>query len=303
MTEKMIDDSSFEVLQQATPQCSGDDLFQSQVLGILHNLKEDFQHMSDRVAKLEDHRVQSAFQDETQSVNEPSRPQEDGEPAMQSTPWADVDPNEKPDFSFIPSWDEEEEDDQKTTGVRLFKTSEKTEAFLKQSLTTTAPNQQRRQWREKIGAPNTPFTACPSMDKLLKSRLSASAKTWDRTLAKHQALMLDAVGPITHILEEAAKGQLTPKTAVEAAQTALKLLGNASMQVNRKRRRCAIESLNPSLMDLADEDDLYKNSAPQLFGEGFFKKEKERDKELQCLNQATGRQTNFRGPQRPTKFF
>ena len=115
--------------------------------------------MSDRVAKLEDHRVQSAFQDETQSVNEPSRPQDDGEPAVQSTPWADVDPNEKPDFSFIPSWDEEEEDDQRTTGVRLFKTSEKTEAFLKQSFTTAAPNQQCRQWREKIGAPNTPFTA------------------------------------------------------------------------------------------------------------------------------------------------
>ena len=64
----------------------------------------------------------------------------------------------------------------------------------------------------------------------MKSRLSASAKTRDRTLAKHQVFMLDAVG----------EGQLTPKTAVEAAQTALKLLGNASMQVNRERGRCAI---------------------------------------------------------------
>ena len=35
MMEKMIDDSSFEVLQPTTPQRSGDDLFQSQVLGIL----------------------------------------------------------------------------------------------------------------------------------------------------------------------------------------------------------------------------------------------------------------------------
>ena len=217
--------------------------------------------MSDHVAMLEDQQVHSAFQDETQSVNKPSRPQEDGEPAIHSTPWADVDPNKKPDFSFIPSWDEEAEDDQKTTGVKLFKTSKKTEAFVKQSFTTTDPNQQCRQWREKIGAPNTPFTACPSM----KSCLSASAKTWDRTLAKHHALMLDAVGPITHILEEAAKGQLTPKTAVEAAQTALKLLGNALMQVNQECRRCAIESLNPSLMDLADEDDLFKLFSSSAF--------------------------------------
>ena len=99
MTEKMIDDSSFEVLRPATPRHSGDDLFQSQVLSILHNLKEDFQNMSDRVTKLEDHRAQSTLSDETQSVNsKPSKPQEDGEPAVHSTPWADVDPNEKPDF-------------------------------------------------------------------------------------------------------------------------------------------------------------------------------------------------------------
>ena len=44
-------------------------------------------------------------------------------------------------------------------------------------------------------------------------------------------------------------------------------------------------------------------SALQLFGEGFSKKAKERDEELQCLNKATGRQTNPRGPQRPTQFF
>ena len=137
----------------------------------------------------------------------------------------------------------------------------------------------------------------------MKSRLSASAKTRDRTLAKHQALMLDAVDLITHILEEAAKGQLTPKTAVEAAQTTLKLLSNTLMQVNWECRRYAIESLNPSLMDLADEDELFKNSAPQLFGEGFSKKAKERDKELRCLNQATGCQNNSRGSQRPNQFF
>ena len=37
-----------------------------------------------------------------------------------------------------------------------------------------------------------------------------------------------AVGLIAHILEEATMGQLTPKTAINACQTPLKLLGNAS---------------------------------------------------------------------------
>ena len=47
--------------------------------------------------------------------------------------------------------------------------------------------------------------------------------------------MLDAVGPISTILEEAAKGTLSVKTAIEAAQTALKFLGNTSMRINRER--------------------------------------------------------------------
>ena len=53
----LIDDSSFEVLQPATPRCSGDDSFQNQVLSILHNLRQDFHIMSNHVTKLEDHRM------------------------------------------------------------------------------------------------------------------------------------------------------------------------------------------------------------------------------------------------------
>ena len=102
MLEKMIDASSFEVLQPATMWCSWDDSFQNHVLSILHNLKEDLQNMIDHVTKLEDHWAQSALLDETQSVNSKmSKPQEDGEPTVHSTPWADVDPSEKPDLSLI----------------------------------------------------------------------------------------------------------------------------------------------------------------------------------------------------------
>ena len=152
---------------------------------------------------------------------------------MQSTPWADGDPMDKPDFSLAPTSDEE---DNPKKGINLFKVSEKTEVFLKQSFTLTVPNQQRRLWKEKFGAPNnTPFTDCLSVDKFIKSRLTAHAKAKDKSLAKHQALMLDAVGPISTILEEAAKGTLSVKTAIEAAQTALKFLGNTSMRINKER--------------------------------------------------------------------
>ena len=73
MMEKMIDASSFEILQPATTQRSWDDSFQNHVLSILHNLKEDFQNMFDHVTKLEDHWTQSALLDETQSVQASER--------------------------------------------------------------------------------------------------------------------------------------------------------------------------------------------------------------------------------------
>lgn len=70
-------------------------------------------------------------------------------------------------------------------------------------------------------------TACPSMYKVLKSSLSTYTKLRDKQLAKQQAFLLDAVGPITHILEEAAKGQESQKTTIDTAQTALELMSLA----------------------------------------------------------------------------
>ena len=112
--------------------------------------------------------------------------------------------------------------------------------------------------------------------------------------------MLDAVGPITHVLEEAVKGQLAHKCAIEAAQTALRLLGNASVHSCRERRKNALQSMNTRLLDMADDDVVYKSAPPLLFGDGFCKKAKERDEELKCLNMATAKAS---GAPRETQFF
>ena len=45
--------------------------------------------------------------------------------------------------------------------------------------------------------------------------------------------------------------------------------------------------MNPRLVDMAEDDTIYRSAAPALFGDGFCKKAKERDEELKCLNQAT----------------
>ena len=87
--------------------------------------------------------------------------------------------------------------------------------------------------------------------------------------------MLDAVGPITFILKEAVKGQLNQKSAIEAAQTTMKLLGNASMHASRERRKNALQNMNPRLADMVEDDAIYKVAAPSLFGDGFCEPKKE----------------------------
>ncbi len=46
--------------------------------------------------------------------------------------------------------------------------------------------------------------------------------------------------------------------AVEAAQSALKLLGNAHSHVNRERCRNALRNMNPRLTDMAEDDRIFK---------------------------------------------
>ena len=50
------------------------------------------------------------------------------------------------------------------------------------------------------------------------------------------------------ILEEAQKGTLTPQSAAEAAKAALMLLGNASAQMVKERRKNVTKDLNKDLM-------------------------------------------------------
>ena len=126
--EKNTNNSTFEVLEPLSPRHKDDGSFQTQVLTILHNLKEDFHSMGDRVAKLENYQAHSALPDETQSVlGSLSMSQDDVKTDVQSKPWVDVDLSERPDFSFVPRWDKE---DHRSTGVKLLKTSVKKEAFL-----------------------------------------------------------------------------------------------------------------------------------------------------------------------------
>ena len=96
-------------------------------------------------------------------------------------------------------------------------------------------------------------------------------KSRDEQLAKQQSLLLDAVDP--YILEEAAKGELSQETMMEAAQTALKLLGDDPSMPAESKESCS-QNMEPRLVDMVEDDELFTSAAPSLFGDGFCKKAK-----------------------------
>uniref|UniRef100_A0A1X7UC19 Reverse transcriptase domain-containing protein n=1 Tax=Amphimedon queenslandica TaxID=400682 RepID=A0A1X7UC19_AMPQE len=70
-----------------------------------------------------------------------------------------------------------------------------------------------------------------------------------------------------------------------ALTTAVQLLGNASAQVSRLRRRKILKAINPEIQDLAYED-IFSSSAPYLFGEEFEPRMKSRAESLKILSSA-----------------
>jgi hypothetical protein len=221
-----------------------------------------------------------------------------------STPWAERDVNEVPNYEEILTWPEEE-DESGGGSSKLFTVSENTGKLLKESFLKAIPNPSRRQMRERFGDPKCPPTRVPKLDKMVKDRVSQESVKLDRALARLQAFFLDAVGPLTTILEEAENGRLTEETAITATRTALRFIGNASVQMARERRKRAISEMNDKLVELSEKDTIYEDASPMLFGNQFAKEAKEREEQLKCLDKASGRGRgqNFfsRRPQAPRR--
>ena len=72
------------------------------------------------------------------------------------------------------------------------------------------------------------------------------------------------------------------------AMDALHLLGNASSQISRTRRKKVLEVLNPNIQDLAVEGNLFKSAALHLFGDGFEQKMKDQAEAMKLLSKAKG---------------
>ncbi len=159
------------------------------------------------------------------------------------TPWADLSVSDsQPDYDSFVVFPEEDSDlaTEEGDGCEIRRVSKKTAAFLAEAFAKTVPNGTRRKLRQTFGMPQTESTRCPKLDPTVKAQWPKHCKDGDRPLARIQTLTLDAIGPLTALVEEAAKGTLSTKAAAaDAATTALRFLGNASANISHERRRRA----------------------------------------------------------------
>ena len=242
-----------------------------QVLTLLQKMQTSVDNISERVSKLEDGKSLQP----TQSVGDDSFSFREQSSSGKS--WADI----------MDAADAEEEQDSK--GVSLFNISEKTKSQLRENFGSVLPNNTRRQLKDKFGAPNSPLTACPGLDKVMKSQVSSETKSRDKRLARLQSLALDAVGPLVKIVEGAENESISSIEVLEAVQTSLRLLGNCSAHFKRERRTNILAHLNTRISDMAEEDDIFADAGHNLFGDGFGKKAKERDEEMKALSSVSAK--------------
>ena len=135
-------------------------------------------------------------------------------------------------------------------------------------------NSVRLQTRGKYPLPKVVVTKTPHLDSYLRTELSSATKSDDKELAKIQTFMLDALAPLTSILE-ADSEKASYDEVIDATKAAVALIGNANAKISHLRRQKVISQVNKALMPIVDDDSNFQDSAPALFGTEFAKKSKD----------------------------
>ena len=89
----------------------------------------------------------------------------------------------------------------------------------------------------------------------MSSLCSKSTKTNDKALARVQALTLDAIGPLTNLLEKlnSDEVEISAEDVRYAVESAVTLLGDASSQMSGLRRQKVLKEYNKDLLSFAKE--------------------------------------------------
>ena len=172
--------------------------------------------------------------------------------------------------------------------VRLVDVGPWTDEHLKQG-SVLMKNTDRRQLRNAFSLPKVPVTKTPSLDPVMVAQCSKSTKANDKTLACLQALTLDAVGPLTDLLEKLNSDavEIDADKVGCAVEPAITLIGNASSQISIFRREKILEEYNMDLLSFAqDREGEFIKAALMLFGAQFPKDAADHLEQVAALRRA-----------------
>ena len=149
----------------------------------------------------------------------------------------------------------------------------------------------RQSIKKRYQIPDTLVTRTPKIDKLFTSQDSkfnkdSEAKQIDKDILSTQGYALDVALPLMALLGEVDGGTLNLTDVKGIAKDALELLGNAVGQASRIRRKRILKACNPYVVPLADQEDLFQDAAPFLFGKDFEVHMKDRAEVVKILNQS-----------------
>ena len=130
-------------------------------------------------------------------------------------------------------------------------------AFLEVAFSTTLSNADRRKQIAHIKIPDFHEIHCPKLDLMLATVLLKDALKVNGYLSHLQQFWLDAVVPLSAILEGSDARKLMPKQAYVATQSALCLLGNANNHMAQERRKRILMNVNPALKSMVEEENAF----------------------------------------------
>ena len=143
------------------------------------------------------------------------------------------DEQEEMDFSKEVEWPDSDTEQQEWILVEV---SEKTKKLLEEKCTWRVQNSVRLQTQGKYPLPKVIATKTPHLDSYLKTELSSVTRSDDKELAKIQTFMLDALAPLTLILEVDSE-KVSYDEVMDAIKAAVALIGNANAKISHLRRQ------------------------------------------------------------------
>ena len=184
--------------------------------------------------------------------------------------------------------DSDDEAEDRPTTSNLAAVSEKTKSLVKEACTKRLINSARLQTRNVFPLPQVAATRTPQLDSFIKLEVPQLVKTSDKEWARLQTFVLDALAPLTSLLEADAKGEtISHDQALEATKAATQLIGNASAQISHTRRSKVLTHLNKSLLPLLEEDTNFEDVAPSLFRPEFVRKSKDLMDQVRAIRSTT----------------